>query len=82
MHRAEDTPEAEIRRITLSLVAPLLRTKKLRAVDVFSDGKLRLWTEAVDKQLEMIGSAWKSIGDPTIGDIVMFIGPRNGLRDE
>jgi len=69
--------EAEVRSATLEVLRPLLESGQLRAVSMLEGGKFAIWTDDVNRQLEIISDRWKQVGKPDIGDIVWFIGERS-----
>ena len=68
--------ENEVRSMTLAALRPLLESGRLRAVALQEGGRFEVWTGDVDGQLARIVDGWRSVGKPTIGDVIWFIGKR------
>lgn len=72
----DEATEEEVRTVTIEALRPLLDSGKLRAVTLLEGGKFDVWSGDVEQQLSRIAEGWRTVGEPTIGDVVWFVGER------
>jgi len=73
----DNATEDEVCAATIEAVRPLLESGKLQAADLLEGGQFETWSGDIDQQIARIVEGWQTVGKPTIGDVVWFVGNRS-----